>query len=83
MREVRIWNGTPIPLAPHLGICQGVRFWLKEACEAQVPILYFLGIAPQRYLPLWPTYVADRLPGELKARLAFGMPAQRSVARIA
>ena len=46
--------------------------WLREACEAQVPILYFLGVAPGRYTVVWPTYVADWSPAELKARLAFG-----------
>lgn len=46
--------------------------WLKQAHEAQVPFLYFLGVAPGRYTPIWPTYVADWVPGDLKVRLAFG-----------
>jgi putative restriction endonuclease len=33
--------------------------WLREACEAQVPIIYFLGIAPGRYAAIWPTDIAD------------------------
>ena len=49
--------------------------WLREARDAQIPILYFLGVAPQRYTAIWPTYVADWVPNELKARLAFGTPA--------
>lgn len=49
--------------------------WLREAAEAEVPILYFLGVAPQRYTAIWPTYVAEWVPGELKVRLAFGAPA--------
>lgn len=49
--------------------------WLKEAHEAQVPILYFLGTAPGKYLMTWPTFVADWVPGELKVRLAFGQSA--------
>jgi putative restriction endonuclease len=49
--------------------------WLREAGEAQIPVLYFLGVAPQRYTSLWPTYVADWSARELKARLAFGEPA--------
>lgn len=48
--------------------------WLREAAEDQVPVLYFLGVAPQRYTAIWPTYVADWLPSELKVRLAFGAP---------
>jgi putative restriction endonuclease len=47
--------------------------WLREAYEEQVPILYFLGIAPQRYVLNWPTYVADWSAVELKAKLAFGV----------
>jgi putative restriction endonuclease len=46
--------------------------WLREAGEAQVPLLYFLGIAPGRYTPLWPTYIADWSAAELKVQLAFG-----------
>ncbi len=48
--------------------------WLREAQEAQIPILYFLGVAPQRYTLVWPTYVADWSAADLKVRLAFGAP---------
>lgn len=46
--------------------------WLREAHDAQVPILYFLGIAPGRYTAIWPTFIAEWQPGELRVRLAFG-----------
>ena len=49
--------------------------WLREAMEAQVPIVYFLGVAPQRYAPIWPVYVANWSATELKAQLAFAPPA--------
>ena len=49
--------------------------WLREAHEAQIPVLYFLGIAPQRYTLIWPTYIAGWSASELKAQLAFGAPA--------
>jgi putative restriction endonuclease len=49
--------------------------WLREARDSQTPILYFLGVAPQRYTFMWPTYVADWSASELKVRLAFGAPA--------
>ena len=49
--------------------------WLREAQEAQIPILYFLGVAPQRYTLVWPTYVAEWSASDLKVRLAFGAPA--------
>ena len=48
--------------------------WLREARDAAVPVLYFLGVAPQRYTLIWPTYVVDWSATELKARLAFGAP---------
>jgi putative restriction endonuclease len=48
--------------------------WLREARDAEVPILYFLGVAPQRYTLIWPTFVVDWSAVELKARLAFGAP---------
>jgi putative restriction endonuclease len=49
--------------------------WLREARDAQVPIIYLLGIAPGRYTVIWPTYVVDWSATDLTARLAFGAPA--------
>jgi putative restriction endonuclease len=49
--------------------------WLKDAHASNIPILYFLGVAPQRYSLIWPTYVADWSAAELKAHLAFGVAA--------
>jgi putative restriction endonuclease len=49
--------------------------WLREAHNDQVPFLYFLGVAPGRYTAIWPTYVVDWVPHELKVRLAFGQGA--------
>jgi putative restriction endonuclease len=51
--------------------------WLLEAMSAQVPIIYFLGVAPQRYSVVWPAYVADWSASDLKARLAFAAPANQ------
>jgi putative restriction endonuclease len=48
--------------------------WLREAQDAEVPVLYFLGIAPQRYTLVWPTYIVNWSGAELKAQLAFGAP---------
>jgi putative restriction endonuclease len=50
--------------------------WLREAMQNQIPILYFLGVAPARYTLIWPTYIAEWLPQQLKARLAFGAQPQ-------
>jgi len=52
--------------------------WLREARDAQVPIIYFLGVAPARYTAIWPTFVADWSPQELKAKLAFAAPADKA-----
>jgi putative restriction endonuclease len=49
--------------------------WLREACQDQIPTIYFLGVAPGRYTAIWPTYVADWLPADLKVHLAFGTSA--------
>lgn len=48
--------------------------WLHQAMLAEVPILYFLGIAPGRYTVHFPTYVAEWKPEVLKVRIAFGAP---------
>jgi len=45
--------------------------WLKEAFENQVPIIYFLGIAPGRYQPLLPVFIAGWDSKTLKARVGF------------
>jgi putative restriction endonuclease len=42
--------------------------------QQSVPVLYFLGVAPQRYTLIWPTYVVEWSATDLKAQLAFGAP---------
>jgi putative restriction endonuclease len=54
--------------------------WLREAYENQVPIIYFLGIAPHRYQAILPTYIAGWDGKGLKARLAFGLADQETLA---
>lgn len=46
--------------------------WLREACEARVPLLYFLGISPGRYQAVVPVFITDWNPRALKASVAFG-----------
>lgn len=48
--------------------------WLKEAMEAQVPVIYFLGIAPGRYTAIYPSFIAEWSASQLVARIGFGMP---------
>ena len=53
--------------------------WLLEAMQAQVPLIYFLGVAPSRYTAHFPTFVVDWNPGALKAGIAFGTPLNTAV----
>jgi len=48
--------------------------WLREAHEYQVPVIYFLGVAPGRYQALVPTFISGWDPASLKARISFGLP---------
>jgi putative restriction endonuclease len=54
--------------------------WLREAFEQQVPIIYFLGIAPGLYQGVLPAFIAGWEAGGLKARVAFGLPDQAVLA---
>jgi putative restriction endonuclease len=54
--------------------------WLRDAFENQVPIIYFLGIAPGRYQAMLPTFISG-WDGDLrKARVSFGLPQQAGLA---
>lgn len=54
--------------------------WLRDAFENQVPIIYFLGVAPRIYQALLPTFIIGWEPKLLKARVAFGAPEQEDLA---
>ena len=54
--------------------------WLREAFENQIPVIYFLGIAPGRYQAILPTFIAGWDGNALKARVVFGVPDQQEVA---
>ncbi|WP_119419758.1 HNH endonuclease [Desertibaculum subflavum] len=54
--------------------------WLREACDHQIPVIYFLGIAPGRYQAMVPTFIVGWDADSLKARIAFGVPDQPSIA---
>lgn len=54
--------------------------WLREAFENRVPVIYFLGIAPGRYQPLFPVFISGWDAKMLSARVAFGAPEQESLA---
>jgi putative restriction endonuclease len=51
--------------------------WLREAMESQVPIIYFLGVAPGLYQAFIPTYIVGWDAKRLKANLAFAVTASQ------
>jgi putative restriction endonuclease len=53
--------------------------WLREAFEDQIPIIYFLGIAPGRYQAMLPTFISGWDVTALKARVTFGLPDQEKL----
>lgn len=54
--------------------------WLREAFENNIPIIYFLGIAPGRYQAILPAFIGGwDAPGR-RARIAFGLPGQSAMA---
>jgi putative restriction endonuclease len=50
--------------------------WLREAMENQVPVIYFLGVAPGRYQAIVPAFIVGWDPKALTARIAFGLPGE-------
>ena len=53
--------------------------WLREAFENQIPVIYFLGIAPGRYQAMLPTFISGWDSKALSARVAFGAPDQENL----
>ena len=49
--------------------------WLKEACDQRIPIIYFIGIAPGRFVAQVPAFIAGWDRHALKASVGFGEPA--------
>lgn len=47
--------------------------WLREASEHQIPVIYFLGIAPGSYQAILPAFISDWDARTLKARIVFGV----------
>jgi putative restriction endonuclease len=54
--------------------------WPREAFENEVPIIYFLGVAPGRYQAMIPAFISGWDAKALKARVAFGSPDLHSLA---
>lgn len=54
--------------------------WLREASEAQVPVVYFLGVAPGRAQAILPAFIAGWDAKGLKARVAFSVQGRDALA---
>ena len=53
--------------------------WLREALEDQIPVIYFLGVAPGCYQAMIPTYIGGWDGNALKAKIIFGIPGQNEL----
>ena len=53
--------------------------WLLEAFKNQVPVIYFLGIAPGRYQAIIPAFISGWDPNALIAQVVFGVPNQDNI----
>ncbi len=53
--------------------------WLREAFENQIPVIYFLGIAPGRYQAMLPVFISGWDGQGLTARIAFGVPGREEL----
>ncbi len=53
--------------------------WLREAMEYEIPVIYFLGVEPARYLAITHTYITGWNPKTLKASISFGLPHRDSL----
>lgn len=40
--------------------------WLRAAMQRRIPLVYFFGIVPGRYLPVWPVFIEGDRPEELQ-----------------
>jgi putative restriction endonuclease len=49
--------------------------WLRDAMVRQLPLIYFFGVAPGVYEPLYPAYVVEWNPAMLSCGLSFCAPA--------
>jgi putative restriction endonuclease len=47
--------------------------WLHDAMQHEIPVIYFLGIAPRQFQAMIPTFIVGWDPSLLKAQIAFGL----------
>lgn len=46
--------------------------WLREAMEQRIPLIYFIGIAPQLFTAVAPAFIGEWDRQSLKAKIGFG-----------
>ena len=51
---------------------------LREACDHEIPVIYFLGVAPGLYQALLPTFIMSWDAATLTSSISFGYPNQIS-----
>lgn len=70
----QIYNGQETVTYSFMGDDAGAtdNRLLKHACEAKIPIVYFLGISPGLYRILMPTFLDEWDPVALRVGLSFG-----------
>ena len=56
------------------------NLWLRKALENQIPVIYFLGVAPGCYQAMIPTYIGGWDGNALKAKIIFGIAEQNELA---
>ena len=47
---------------------------LREAMLRKTPLIYFLGIVPGKYLPIWPVYIVGDSPSDLAFSVQISQP---------
>jgi putative restriction endonuclease len=55
--------------------------WLRQASEDKIPFVYFIGVAPGRFFPACPSYVARWDKDGLSAKIGFGEPSDYLTAK--
>jgi putative restriction endonuclease len=53
--------------------------WLRQAMQNQLPLIYFFGVAPGFYEPLFPAFVTEWQPENLRCGLSFSATASVGV----
>jgi putative restriction endonuclease len=48
---------------------------LRKAMEMQIPLIYFLGVVPGKYLAVWPVYIVGDIPNQHTFKVAADDPA--------